>query len=240
MASSKSSIVFDDIFGIKKIDPEGKKFDRGMLKRNQPFTQPTYQDRTVSRLHAESRNYGMQLTLDYNHEIFPLTIGQNVVLALASSLARDSGGAQDGAIEEERDRDVWRPDGKGKRGFEDEYDYVMYGRVYRFDPGTGEVVCVPLAFHLPSILLSRLFTYNVSCDLQDCIRIIWRVAHVSDGVLPSHDEHCSWGPSIPINAKIVSGGPLPHSIALEMLVMVSAYSHLACIVYGSYRLHSCR
>jgi hypothetical protein len=88
----------------------------------------------------------MELTLDYNHEIFPLTVGQNVVLALASSLARDSGGTQDGAIEDERDRDVWRPDGKGKRGFEDEYDYVMYGRVYRFDPGTGEVVCVPLAF----------------------------------------------------------------------------------------------
>jgi len=33
MASSKSSIVFDDIFSILKIDPEGKKFDRGMLKR---------------------------------------------------------------------------------------------------------------------------------------------------------------------------------------------------------------
>jgi len=32
MASSKSSIVFDDIFSIQKIDPEGKKFDRGMLK----------------------------------------------------------------------------------------------------------------------------------------------------------------------------------------------------------------
>jgi hypothetical protein len=182
----------------------------------------------------------MELTLDYNHEIFPLTVGQNVVLALASSLARDSGGTQDGAIEEERDRDVWRPDGKGKRGFEDEYDYVMYGRVYRFDPGTGEVVCVPLAFHPPRCYFRDFFTYNVLRALQDCIRIVWRVAHVSDGVLPSHDEHCARGPGIPINAEIVSGGPLPHSIALETLVVVSAYSHLARIVYGSYRLHSCR
>jgi hypothetical protein len=31
MASSKSSIVFDDIFEIGEMDPDGKKFDRGML-----------------------------------------------------------------------------------------------------------------------------------------------------------------------------------------------------------------
>ena len=88
----------------------------------------------------------MELTLDYNTELFPLQVGQNVVLALASSLAREPAGSQDTAVDEARDRDVWRPDGKGRRGFEDEYDYVMYGRVYRFDPGTGEVVCVSLAF----------------------------------------------------------------------------------------------
>ena len=88
----------------------------------------------------------MELTLDYNTELFPLQVGQNVVLALASSLAREPAGSQDTAVDEDRDRDVWRPDGKGRRGFEDEYDYVMYGRVYRFDPGTGEVVCVSLAF----------------------------------------------------------------------------------------------
>jgi len=156
MASSKSSIVFDDIFSIKKIDPEGKKFDR------------------VSRLHAESRNYGMELTLDYNHEIFPLTVGQNVVLALASSLARDSGGTQDGAIEEERDRDVWRPDGKGKRGFEDEYDYVMYGRVYRFDPGTGEVVTAYASFGGLLMSLTGSFRHMTNIVLGDPVFLLMR------------------------------------------------------------------
>ena len=96
----------------------------------------------------------MDLTLDYNTELFPLQVGQNVVLALASSLSRDPVGSQDAAGEEDRDRDVWRPDGKGRRGFEDEYDYVMYGRVYRFDPGTGEVVYVALP--------------RVCCDLLTC------------------------------------------------------------------------
>jgi DNA-directed RNA polymerase I, II, and III subunit RPABC3 len=100
----------------------------------------------------------MILTLDYNCEIFPLAIGQNVVLALASSLARDPAVSQDGTVEEDRDRDVWRPDGKGRRGFEDDYDYVMYGRVYRFDPGIEDKVYVLKIYpsklstspHLPS------------------------------------------------------------------------------------------
>jgi hypothetical protein len=38
---------------------------------------------------------------------------------------------------------------------------------------------------------------------QDCIRIVWRITHVFDRVLPSHDEHCAWGPRISVNAKVV-------------------------------------
>ena len=70
----------------------------------------------------------MELTLDYNIELFPLQKDQNFALALASSLARGgSSGNADGSAEDERD--VWRPDGKGSRGLEDDYDYVMYGKV---------------------------------------------------------------------------------------------------------------
>ncbi len=71
----------------------------------------------------------MDMTLDYNIELFPLETGQHFALALASSLAR--GGQRtnttDGAAEEEEH--VWRPDGKGQRGLEEDYDYVMYGKV---------------------------------------------------------------------------------------------------------------
>ncbi len=72
----------------------------------------------------------MDLTLDYNVEIFPLEKDQNFALALASSLARGgpSVNTTDGG-DEDNERDVWRPDGKGSRGLEDEYDYVMYGKV---------------------------------------------------------------------------------------------------------------
>jgi len=158
MTSSKSNIVFDDIFTIKKIDPDGKKFDR------------------VSRLLAESRNYSMALTLDYNSEIYPLDVGQNVVLALASSLAREPAGTQDAATvaEEDRDRDVWRPDGKGRRGFEDEYDYVMYGRVYRFDPGTGEVVTAYASFGGLLMSLTGSFRHMTNIVLGDPVYLLMR------------------------------------------------------------------
>lgn len=77
----------------------------------------------------------MDLTLDFNVELFPLQNEDSFALALATSLAR--GGAPTGASNtdgtedtaDEKERDVWRPDGKGRRGLEDDYDYVMYGKV---------------------------------------------------------------------------------------------------------------
>ena len=76
----------------------------------------------------------MDLTLDYNVELLPLQKEESFALALASSLARGGPSAAthvDGVAEEsdERERDIWRPDGKGRRGLEDDYDYVMYGKV---------------------------------------------------------------------------------------------------------------
>lgn len=41
-----SGILFEDIFNVKDMDPEGKKFDR------------------VSRLHCESESFKMDLILD--------------------------------------------------------------------------------------------------------------------------------------------------------------------------------
>ncbi|KAI0274820.1 RNA polymerase [Gloeopeniophorella convolvens] len=158
MASLTSNIIFDDIFTIEAIDKDGKKFDR------------------VSRLAAKSRNYGMDLTLDYNVELFPLSVGQSVALALASSLARGPAGSQgaDGVEEEERDRDVWRPDGKGRRGLEDDYDYVMYGKVYRFDPGNQETVTAYASFGGLLMSLSGSFRHMANVVLGDPVYLLMR------------------------------------------------------------------
>ena len=134
MASTVSSIVFDDIFTINAIDKDGKKFERG---KSTFWSFENSSDlntvNIVSRLYAHSKNYDMDLTLDYNIELFPLQTDQSFALALASSLVRGGGAAgADGAGEDGDDNDVWRPDGKGRRGLEEDYDYVMYGKVCVF------------------------------------------------------------------------------------------------------------
>jgi len=65
------AVLFEDIFEVKNIDPEGKKFDK------------------VSRLDCHSENYEMQLLLDINSDIYPLEINDKFLFALASSLSED-------------------------------------------------------------------------------------------------------------------------------------------------------
>ena len=66
-----AGILFEDIFDVKDIDPEGKRFDR------------------VSRLHCESESFKMDLILDINCWIYPMDFGDKFRLVLASSLRED-------------------------------------------------------------------------------------------------------------------------------------------------------
>lgn len=77
----------------------------------------------VSRLVAQSEGHGMHLALDFNTELYPLTVGARFTFALASSLSRVVD------TEDSDVRNVWRPDDKGRAGIEKDYDYVMYGKV---------------------------------------------------------------------------------------------------------------
>jgi len=152
MSSASSNIVFDDIFTINAIDKEGKKFDR------------------VSRLYARSKNHDMDMTLDYNVELFPLAEGQSFAMALASSLIPTGG---DGAEAEDKERNIWGPDGKGVKGLEEEYDYVMYGKVYKFDGG-GEIVTVYASFGGLLLSLTGSFRHMAGIVLGDPVFILLR------------------------------------------------------------------
>jgi len=155
MASTSSSIVFDDIFTIDAIDKDGKKFDR------------------VSRLYARSKNYDMDLTLDYNIELFPISNGDTFAMALASSLSRD-GGTPTADGEEDKDRDVWRPDGKGRRGLEEDYDYVMYGKVYKFDTGSSDVVTAYASFGGLLLSITGSYRHLTNVVLGDPVYVLLR------------------------------------------------------------------
>ncbi|KAH9806810.1 RNA polymerase [Melampsora americana] len=118
---AQSSLLFDDLFTLTDLDKEGKKFDR------------------VSRLKAISSNHNMNLTLDFNIELYSLKIGDSFALALSASLTPE--GEKDGGPEIQS----WRlEDGKG--GLADEYDYVMYGKLYKFDTGASDTVTCYISF----------------------------------------------------------------------------------------------
>lgn len=84
-----AGILFEDIFDVKDIDPDGKKFDRGVWISNLLFF-CNYILRgwnllcvlfvIVSRLHCESESFKMDLILDVNIQIFPVDLGKNVKL----------------------------------------------------------------------------------------------------------------------------------------------------------------
>ncbi|KAI8848490.1 RNA polymerase [Chytridium lagenaria] len=104
--------IFTDIFEVNDVDKAGKKFDR------------------VSRLNATSEASDMNLILDINSEIYPLRVADKFTLLLATSLMPDGSGMDEG-------REPWRDFGS-KKTLADEYDYVMFGKVFKFDENTGK------------------------------------------------------------------------------------------------------
>ncbi|ODN73162.1 hypothetical protein L202_07728 [Cryptococcus amylolentus CBS 6039] len=115
MAES-TNIIFDDRFTVDTVDKDGKKFDR------------------VSRITATSHNHSMALTLDLAVELYPLLAGETFTLSLARSLEpeedEEAEGGEEGGEVKKIKRELWR---RESQGLGDDYDYVMYGKIYKFD-----------------------------------------------------------------------------------------------------------
>jgi DNA-directed RNA polymerase I, II, and III subunit RPABC3 len=100
-----AGVLFEDIFDVKDIDPEGKKFDR------------------VSRLHCESESFKMDLILDINSWVYPIELGDKFRLVLASTLREDG----------YPDTGEWNPADSGVSSRADSFEYVMHGKIYRIE-----------------------------------------------------------------------------------------------------------
>ena len=85
----------------------------------------------VARIEAVSNTdtQEIKLMLDVNVELWPLNEGDLVQMVLMTSLSLD-GGKDDGK--------AWRHVGAGEMTEADHYDYVCYGKIYRFEEGTGD------------------------------------------------------------------------------------------------------
>ncbi|CAH1797986.1 unnamed protein product [Owenia fusiformis] len=103
-----AGVLFEDIFDVKDINPEGQKFDR------------------VSRLHCESESFKMDLILDVNTQIYPVDLGDKFRMVIATSL-REDGYPDDGEYD---------PSDTGPSRA-DSFEYVMFGKVYRIEGDEG-------------------------------------------------------------------------------------------------------
>ncbi|XP_034238240.1 DNA-directed RNA polymerases I, II, and III subunit RPABC3 [Thrips palmi] len=100
-----AGVLFEDIFNVKDIDPEGKKFDR------------------VSRLHCESESFKMDLILDVNTWLYTMELGDKFRLVLATTLREDG----------YPDSGEYNPQESMDSGRASSFEYVMYGKVYRIE-----------------------------------------------------------------------------------------------------------
>ncbi|CAG9463541.1 unnamed protein product [Pedinophyceae sp. YPF-701] len=100
--------VFEDVFAITKVDPDGKKFDK------------------VSRLLGKSERLDVSMTLDVNSDIYPVAEAERLNVALAYTLDLD-GAEDEGQYGRQTQAFV-----KGQApSLMDSYDYVMCGKIFR-------------------------------------------------------------------------------------------------------------
>ncbi|KAF9585401.1 DNA-directed RNA polymerases I, II, and III subunit RPABC3 [Lunasporangiospora selenospora] len=150
--AAKDNILFSDIFDIKNVDAEGRRFDK------------------VSRINARSENYEMELTLDINNELYPLEIGEKFSLVLATSLSLTTAVGNDTTATQES----WRERVGGERTLADDYEYVMYGKVYKYDEGQGSKVSVYISFGGLLMCLEGDFRHLQNINLSENLYLLMR------------------------------------------------------------------
>jgi len=72
-----AGLLFDDLFHVKDVDRDGKKFDRGVLFNGRMSFSKTCVLSLVSRLFCESESFKMDLILDVNTQLYPVKLGKH-------------------------------------------------------------------------------------------------------------------------------------------------------------------
>ena len=111
-----SQILFDDIFDVRALNENGKKFDR------------------VNRLHCKGTTYDVDVVLDVNCELFDISAGDRTNIVLANTLSLD-GTPDDGS---------YNPD--SGPSLADNFDYVMHGRVFTIKHVEGQRIEIHASF----------------------------------------------------------------------------------------------
>lgn len=110
MKEASSQQILEDIFEILEVDPDGKKFDK------------------VSRIKARSDLYEMDLILDINVDLYPVKSGEKLALCLSGTLNTDGSAMPVG----DPGQQVYDTSIGKRESLADLYDYVMFGKVFKY------------------------------------------------------------------------------------------------------------
>ncbi|EDO16334.1 hypothetical protein Kpol_1059p24 [Vanderwaltozyma polyspora DSM 70294] len=117
-----SNTLFDDIFSVSDVDP-------GRYNK-------------VSRIEASSTTQEQcKLTLDINTDLFPVSVQDQITVAVVTSLSVDGNGENDNSAGRS-----WRPPQPNERSLADDYDYVMYGTAYKFEEVSKDLIAIYYSF----------------------------------------------------------------------------------------------
>jgi DNA-directed RNA polymerase I, II, and III subunit RPABC3 len=120
MESSSKVTLFEDIFEITALNPDGYKFER------------------VNRLQATGTTFECELLLDINCEIYTLRETDKFTLVLASTLHLDGSPA---------DHFSYVPrTNNSELTLADSYEYVMHGRVFDMSFKKDGTVVIAISF----------------------------------------------------------------------------------------------
>jgi len=120
MESAAKVTLFEDIFEITALNPDGYKFER------------------VNRLQATGTTFECELLLDINAEIYQLKETDKFTLVLASTLHLDGSPA---------DHFSYAPlNDMTEPSLADNYEYVMHGRVFDMSYKKDGTVVVAISF----------------------------------------------------------------------------------------------
>ena len=112
----QEAILFDDLFDVIKVNPEGKKFER------------------VDRIVCKGETYEMDLYIDIANEVFSLKTNEKFTFTLSSTLNLDGS----------PDSDEYTADTKPT--LLDEYDYGMCGKVFKYEYLADKKVAIVASF----------------------------------------------------------------------------------------------
>lgn len=93
----------------------------------------------VSRIIGQSNSLEIKITLDINSELFPVKSNDSLTIVLTSSLGNESNMLTSNGS--------WKPPRASDRSLADDYDYVMYGTIYKFEESnTTDKMAVYISF----------------------------------------------------------------------------------------------